>query len=69
MRIVAEKNIYELLSREKKKKKRMASNFLEVADLSGIHGFTELPAVNFNTSSGLCTTDHYMNWDTIGMKC
>lgn len=47
----------------------MSSNFLEVADLSGIHGFTELPAVNFNTSSGLCTTDHYMNWDTIGLKC
>lgn len=73
MRIVAEKNIYDLsvhlLSR---KKKRIASNFLEEEELSGIHGFTKLPAVNFHTSSGVCFIDHYMNCDNeldTGLKC
>lgn len=53
-------------------KKRIASKFLEEEELSGIHGFTKLPAVNFHTSSGVCFIDHYMNCDNeldTGLKC
>lgn len=41
-------------------KKRLASNFSEEEELSGTHGFTKLPAMNFYTSSGVCAIDHYL---------